>query len=73
MRTKRCWACDRRRPMARMNRNRGEPPTCLDRKSCVRGLHRHEAQIARAILSDHDERDRPVWRRRLARHVKLSR
>ena len=65
MRTRRCWACGRRRPFRKTAWKPGEPALCHD---CGRGQHQYEARICRWILGDHDNRDRKSFREVLARH-----
>lgn len=68
---RRCWACSRRRPMRCLRWVHGEPAMCSDeeRASCRRAAHRDEARVCRWILGDHDEDQRPMWRRILAKHL----
>lgn len=74
MRMRRCWACNRRRPMKRLNWADGEEAVCHDgvAASCRRAMHRDDARITRMILGDHDESERGKWRRILARHKRKA-
>lgn len=76
---RRCYGCDRRRPIKKMSWTHGEPAHCSP--SCGRGLHQSEAKIVRWILGEHDLASsglrtgltRALWRQTLTRHMSFAR
>lgn len=75
MKTWRCWACKRRRPLRYLTRDPRDEGwwSCRDREQCNMAGARRAIRGVRNLLGDYGLERRAMWRRTLAQHKHRAR